>query len=129
MGEEVIFGRAETTTGASSDLNQVTNRGMSDVGPWMTSDGQQGDMIMRMMQRNAQSEALQAQIDAAVKKISDDAYQVALAQMRENREAIDEVVELLIERETISGDEFRDILSKYTKIPEENLKAATASIV
>jgi len=135
--EEVIFGRAETTTGASSDLNQVsnmarqmvTNWGMSDVGPWMTSDGQQGDMIMRMMQRNAQSEALQAQIDAAVKKISDDAYQVALAQMRENREAIDEVVELLIERETISGDEFRDILSKYTKIPEENMKAATASIV
>jgi cell division protease FtsH len=45
---------------------------------------------------------------------------------RENREAIDKIVELLQERETIDGDEFREILSKYTKIPEENLKAAKA---
>merc|ERR1711959_130492 len=128
--EEVIFGRAETTTGASSDLMQVSNMarqmvtafGMSDVGPWSTSEGQSGDMIMRMMARNSMSEKLQADIDVAVKKIADEAYEVALAQIRENREAIEEVTEKLIEEETISGDDFRAILEKYTEIPVENKK-------
>merc|ERR1711879_861984 len=56
--EEVILGRAEVTTGASGDLQQVTNMakqmvinyGMSDIGPWslMDQQAQQGDMIMRM---------------------------------------------------------------------------------
>merc|ERR1712216_1100038 len=116
--EEVIFGRAETTTGASSDLMQVSNMarqmvtafGMSDVGPWSTSEGQSGDMIMRMMARNSMSEKLQADIDVAVKQI------------RDNREAIEEITQKLIEEETISGDEFRAILEKYTKIPAENKK-------
>ena len=47
---------------------------------------------------------------------------------RENREAIDKIVELLQERETISGDEFREILSQYTKIPDENVKAAKSTL-
>lgn len=37
-------------------------------------------------------------------------------------------MELLQERETIDGDEFREILSQYTKIPEENIKAAKSSL-
>merc|ERR1719274_116998 len=110
--EEVIFGRAETTTSASSDLMQVSNMarqmvtafGMSDVGPWAPSSDQSGDMIMRMMARNSMSEKLQADIDREVKKIADEAF--------------DEVVEVLEEKETISGDEFRAILEKYTAIPE-----------
>merc|ERR1719274_402782 len=128
--EEVVFGSAEVTTGASSDLMQVSNMarqmvtafGMSDVGPWAPSSDQSGDMIMRMMARNSMSEKLQADIDREVKKIADEAYEVALQQIRDNREAIDEVVEVLEEKETISGDEFRAILEKYTAIPEENKK-------
>ena len=68
--EEVIFGSPEVTTGASSDLQMVTqlakqmviNYGFSDIGPWSLMDpsAQQGDMIMRMMARNSMSEALQA---------------------------------------------------------------------
>ena len=37
---------------------------------------------------------------------------------RENREAIDKIVELLQEKETIDGAEFRAILSEYTTLPE-----------
>ncbi|BDA44242.1 ATP-dependent zinc metalloprotease FTSH 2, chloroplastic [Coccomyxa sp. Obi] len=136
--EEVIFGDAEVTTGASSDLQQVTNMarqmvvnyGFSDIGPWSLLDpsAQSGDMIMRMMARNGTSESLQRKIDDAVKKIAAEAYETALKHVRENREAIDKIVELLQERETISGDEFREILSQYTKIPEENLKAAKSTL-
>merc|ERR1712065_52236 len=89
--EEVIFGRAETTTGASSDLMGVSNMarqmvtafGMSDVVPWAPSSDQSGDMIMRMMARNSMSEKLQADIDREVKKIADEAYEAALQQIRE----------------------------------------------
>merc|ERR1712151_613572 len=128
--EEVIFGKPEVTTGASSDLNQVSNMarqmvtafGMSDVGPWAPSSDQSGDMIMRMMARNSMSEKLQSAIDREVKRIADEAYQIALSQIRENREAIDEIVEVICGKETISGEEFRSILATYTTIPEENMK-------
>jgi len=33
-------------------------------------------------------------------------------------------VEVLCEKETLTGDEFRELLSKYVKIPEENMVAA-----
>ena len=76
----MVFGEAEVTSGASSDLQQVTNMarqmvinfGMSDIGPWSLMDpsAQSGDVIMRMMARNSMSENLQHRIDDAVKKIS-----------------------------------------------------------
>lgn len=157
--EEVVFGDAEVTTGASSDLQQVTsmakqvskshlfslslpsslslssrsNRelmhaqmvtvfGMSDIGPWALMDpsSQGGDMIMRMMARNSMSEKLAEDIDKAVKAISDKAYEVALGHIRNNRAAMDKIVEVLLEKETLSGEEFRAILSEYTEIPAEN---------
>lgn len=40
------------------------------------------------------------------------------------REAIDKITEELLEKETLTGDEMREILAQYTTIPEENLKAA-----
>jgi len=127
--EEVIFGDAEVTTGASGDLQQVTgmakamvvNYGMSDVGPWsLAQQGGGGDMIMRLMARNQMSESLQAKIDAAVKKLADEAYEVALRQVADNREAMDAIVEVLLQKETIDGHEFRALLSEYVDIPEAN---------
>lgn len=131
--EEVVFGDAEVTTGASSDLQQVTsmarsmviNYGFSEIGPFSLQDpsAQSQDMIMRMMARNSISESLQSRIDAAVKEIAEEAYAVALRQMAENREAVDKIVEVLLEKETMSGDEFREILSQFVAIPQENLDA------
>jgi cell division protease FtsH len=136
--EVVVFGDDEVTTGASGDLQQVSNMakqmvttyGMSDIGPWSLQDqgAQSQDMIMRMMSRNNTSEKLLEQIDGAVKKISDEAYEVALKQIADNREAMDKIVEILCEKETMSGDEFRSILGEYTAIPEENLEAARATV-
>jgi len=129
--EEVIFGHAEVTTGASGDLQQVANMakqmvttfGMSDVGPWALNDpsSQGGDMIMRMMARNAMSEKLANDIDVATKRIADEAYVVALRQIKDNREVIDVIVEELLEAETMTGERFREILSQYVSIPEENI--------
>ncbi|WVZ20482.1 hypothetical protein V8G54_007804 [Vigna mungo] len=128
--EEVIFGEPEVTTGAAGDLQQITSLakqmvttfGMSDIGPWslMDSSAQSADVIMRMMARNSMSEKLAEDIDAAIKRISDEAYEIALSQIRNNREAIDKIVEVLLEKETMSGDEFRALLSEFVEIPAEN---------
>merc|ERR1712193_56382 len=109
--EAVVFGEAEVTTGASSDLQQVTqmakqmvvNYGFSDIGPWSLMDqgAASGDVVMRMMARNSMSENLQRRIDSAVKDIASDAYEVALQQIIDNREAVDRIVEVLLEKETI----------------------------
>ena len=127
--EEIVFGEAEVTTGAGGDLQQVTSMakqmvtafGMSDVGPWAVQDQQSGDMIMRMMAKNSMSEKLQNDIDVAVKKIADEAYVMALKHISENREAMDEIVEELLEVETMDGARFREVLAKYATIPEENI--------
>ena len=136
--EEVIFGEAEVTTGASSDLSQVasmakqmvTTFGMSDVGPWATDDGSAsgGDMIMRMMARNSMSEKLANDIDVATKRIADEAYEVAVKQIKDNREVIDVITEELLEVETMTGERFREILSQYVKIPEENIPREIAMV-
>lgn len=103
-------------------LQMVVTFGMSDIGPWslMDSSAQSGDVIMRMMARNSMSEKLAEDIDAAVKQISDKAYEIALSHIRNNREAMDKIVEVLLEKETMTGDEFRAILSEFVEIPVEN---------
>ncbi|MED6171534.1 ATP-dependent zinc metalloprotease FTSH 2, chloroplastic [Stylosanthes scabra] len=126
----VIFGEPEVTTGAAGDLQQITGLakqmvttfGMSDIGPWslMDASAQSADVIMRMMARNSMSEKLAEDIDAAIKRLSDEAYEIALGHIRNNREAIDKIVEVLLEKETMTGDEFRALLSEFIEIPAEN---------
>ncbi|GMY08878.1 ATP-dependent zinc metalloprotease FTSH 2, chloroplastic [Fagus crenata] len=128
--EEVIFGEPEVTTGAAGDLQQITGLakqmvttfGMSEIGPWslMDSSAQSADVFMRMMARNSMSEKLAEDIDDAIKRISDRGYEIALRHIKNNREAIDKIVEVLLEKETMSGDEFRAILSEFVEIPVEN---------
>merc|ERR1712159_67597 len=55
------------------------------------------------------------------KRIADEAYEVAVKQIRENREAIDAITEELLEVETMTGERFREILSQYAEIPEVNI--------
>ncbi|KAL6605901.1 hypothetical protein ACP70R_041554 [Stipagrostis hirtigluma subsp. patula] len=132
--EEVIFGEPEVTTGAAGDLQQVTQVarqmvttfGMSEIGPWVLTEpaAQSGDVVMRMLARNSMSEKLAADIDRAVKHIIDQAYEVAKAHVRRNRAAIDQLVDVLMEKETLTGDEFRAILSEYVDIGKEQRETA-----
>ena len=48
-----------------------------------------------------------------------DCYKDTYSIVSKNREAMDTIVDLLIEKETLDGDEFVNILSKFTKIPEK----------
>jgi cell division protease FtsH len=126
--EEVVFGDAEVTTGAGNDLQQVsgmarqmvTRFGMSDLGP-LSLEGQSSEVFLGrdLMVRSEYSEEIAARIDAQVRAIVEHCYDDARRIIRENRVVIDRLVDLLIEKETIDGEEFRQIVAEYTDIPEK----------
>ncbi|KKD39731.1 ATP-dependent zinc metalloprotease FtsH2 [Limnoraphis robusta Tam1] len=126
--EEVIFGDAEVTTGAGGDLQQVagmarqmvTRYGMSDLGP-LSLESQQGEVFLGrdFATRTDYSNRIASRIDSQIKEIADHCYQQACQIIRENRVVIDRLVDLLIEKETIDGDEFRQIVAEYTEVPEK----------
>jgi cell division protease FtsH len=126
--EDVIFGRDEITTGAGNDLQQVTNMarqmvtrfGMSELGP-ISLESQTGEVFLGRdwMTRSEYSEAIAARIDAQVRAIVEECYETAKQIIRENRAVADRLVDLLIEKETIDGDEFRQIVAEYTTVPEK----------
>ncbi|MDA0866835.1 MAG: ATP-dependent zinc metalloprotease FtsH [Cyanobacteria bacterium] len=128
--EDVIFGQAEVTTGASSDLQRVTSLarqmvtrfGMSDLGP-LSLEGAQEEVFLgrNWLNRSEYSEEIGSSIDAQVHAIVDRCYGQAKQIMLENRLVIDRLVDLLVEKETLDGDEFRQIVSEYTAIPQKTL--------
>ncbi len=126
--EDVIFGSAEVTTGAGNDLQQVTGMarqmvtrfGMSDLGP-LSLESQSGEVFLGRdwMTRSEYSESIASRIDAQVRIIVEDCYDLSKRIMRENRTVMDRLVDLLIEKETIDGEEFRQIVAEYTDVPEK----------
>ncbi len=126
--EQVIFGDAEVTTGAGNDLQQVTGMarqmvtrfGMSDLGP-VSLESQQGEVFLGRdwMTRSEYSEEIAARIDAQVRSIVEHCYEETCRIIRDNRVVIDRLVDLLIEKETIDGDEFRRIVAEYVDVPEK----------
>jgi cell division protease FtsH len=126
--EEVIFGDAEVTTGAGGDLQQVTSMarqmvtrfGMSKLGP-LSLESQSGEVFLggNWGARSEYSDEVAAQIDREVRKIVVECHEEALKIMRENRTLIDRLVDLLIEKETLDGGEFRQIVAEYTVVPEK----------
>jgi cell division protease FtsH len=126
--EEVIFGDSEVTTGAGGDLQQVTSMarqmvtrfGMSKLGP-LSLESQSGEVFLggNWGARSEYSDEVAAQIDQQVREIVAQCHQEALKIMRENRSVVDRLVDLLIEKETIDGEEFRQIVAEYTVVPEK----------
>ncbi|MCL1463072.1 ATP-dependent zinc metalloprotease FtsH2 [Argonema galeatum] len=126
--EDVIFGDAEVTTGAGGDLQQVagmarqmvTRFGMSDLGP-LSLESQSSEVFLGrdLGMRSEYSEEIASRVDAQVRKIVEHCYEDAKRIVRENRTAIDRLVDLLVEKETIDGEEFRQILAEYTVLPEK----------
>ena len=128
--EQVIFGDPEITTGASSDLQQVTNLarqmvtrfGMSNIGPMALEDENTGQVFLggNMTSDSEYAENIADRIDNEVCKIIDYCEQKAIEIIFDNRVIIDLIVEKLLDVETMDGDEFRQLLSTYTLLPTKD---------
>ena len=126
--EEVVFGLSEITTNASNDLQQVTNLarqmvtryGMSTVGP-ISLDSGGGQVFLGGSFKNGSelSSTLADKVDDQVKVIVTHCYIQAIDIIKKNRVVMDQLVDRLIQEETIEGDEFRKYVASYTKLPEK----------
>ncbi|MEM8806600.1 MAG: ATP-dependent zinc metalloprotease FtsH [Cyanobacteria bacterium P01_G01_bin.38] len=128
--EDVVFGADEVTTGASSDIEMVTNiardmvtrYGMSELGQLALESGNDEVFLGQgFMQRSEYSEEVAAKIDQQVRDMASACYTKANQILKNNRPLLDRLVDMLIERETIDGDEFRHIVSEYVDLPEKDL--------
>lgn len=115
--EEVVCGTV--TTGASNDIEQATRLARAMVTKYGMS--QKYDMMQLETTSNsylggdtslACSSATSADVDAEVLQIIKDAHEKARRIISENMEIMHEAASYLIEKETITGDEFMAIVNK-----------------
>jgi cell division protease FtsH len=134
--EDLVF--HEVTTGASNDLEKVTDTakrmvmryGMSDkLGPRVL--GRNGDMPFlgrEMGHEPDYSEEVAREIDDEVRRIIEEGHELALKVLREHMDDLHRISQVLIERETIDKDQFIRLLAGESEEdvfePEEKTPAA-----
>ena len=116
--EEVVFG--SITSGASNDIEKATQIARAMITRYGMSD--QFGMVALETVNNpylggdsslACSPETSARVDAEVQSLIAAAHDKAVTILKQNRELMDELAAYLLEKETITGAEFMDILRKY----------------
>lgn len=107
--EEVVYGEHEVTSGASSDFNTATSLAYSMVTKWGMSD--KVGFIHHTPERKISSELRQL-IDTEVKNILDERYKFAKQLLIDNRKDLDAIAKLLLEKETVNGEELKTLVGR-----------------
>ena len=120
VAEEIVYGEDEVTTGASNDLQQVarvarqmvTRFGMSErLGPVALGRSQGGMFLGRDIAAERDfSEETAATIDEEVSQLVEEAYRRATAVLSDNRSVLDELADMLVEKETVDAEELQELL-------------------
>ena len=120
--EEVVFG--SVTTGASNDIEQATKLARAMVTRFGMSE--KYDMMGLETGNNAYlggdnaltcSAETAAEIDREVLRIVKQAHEKARGILTDNRAILDEAAAFLLQRETITGEEFMTIVRRHASIP------------
>lgn len=115
--EELIFGKDNMTTGASNDIEQATKLARALITRYGMTD--EFDMVALETVQNqylggdtalACAEDTASRIDARVVEIVKEAHEKAFAILKENQEKLHELAAHLLEKETITGEEFMALL-------------------
>ena len=119
--EEIKFGARKVTSGASSDIAAATNLARAMVTEWGLSDKlgpvlyaeNTGEVFLgkSVTQRRNMSEETAKQVDAEIKALVVNAYNGATELLKEHQADWEKLAEALIEYETLSGEEIKDILA------------------
>ena len=100
----------------------VTYYGMSDLGQLALEDENTRTLSNDFYANPPEySEEIAKQIDQEIRRIILAGYQEAKNIIIENRTIIDRLVDILIEKETIDGDEFRKFVKTYQKDLDKQL--------
>jgi len=136
VAEELVFGREKVTTGAANDIEQatslarrmVTQFGMSDkIGTIAVGDQEHEIFLGReLSHRREISERLSESVDQEVKRFIDEAYRRAREILEANREMLDRMSMVLLERETIDREEI-DAIARGEELPPRPASPAPAT--
>jgi len=122
--EELIYD--DVTTGAESDLEQVTRIARQMVGRWGMSDaigpisvlpGPNDEPTFFPGHDGNMSEATRELIDREVRRIVDEAYDAALATLRDHRDQLEALTKALLEHETLDEREAYEIAGLGDRVP------------
>ncbi len=143
VAEELKFGPKKITSGASSDIAAATNLARSMVTEWGMSDKlgpvlyaeNTGEVFLgkSVTQSRNMSEETAKLVDAEIKSLVVNAYQEATKLLTEHKADWEKLSEALIEYETLSGEEIKDLLdgkpiNKDTDAPVAPEKRTQASL-
>jgi cell division protease FtsH len=131
VAEEMFYG--ETTSGTQQDLKQatdlarrmVTEWGMSELGP--VAFGQEEEPIFlgkEIARHKDYSEETAREIDAAVRRIMTNCYEVAKEILTEHRDQLEKMTDELVERETLTDAEVRELLGLPKRDSSNDLSQA-----
>lgn len=121
--EEIIFG--ELSTGAQNDLEKATmlahrmieNFGMSDVlGPISLGTERGAKFLVGdygLGSDRDYSDSTAEIIDQEIKRVLTDNYERVKGILEERKDSIEGITEVLLDKETLEGDEFRALMKKY----------------
>ena len=128
VSEELYFG--EISTGASDDFRKatriarsmVTEYGMSDLGPVQLEEKEGNVFLGRDYDKVKNfSDTVALEIDQEVRKIVDGCYKQATKILKENKDLVFRISDVLIKHETITKEEIEELvetgkLSKYEEV-------------
>ena len=117
VAEELKFG--SVTTGASNDIEQATRLARGMITRYGMSE-EFGMVALETINNQylggdtslACSNETATKIDAAVVAVVKQAHEKAVGIIRENMNKLDEIAQFLLEKETITGEEFMEILNR-----------------
>ncbi|MEE9587857.1 MAG: cell division protein FtsH, partial [Hyphomicrobiaceae bacterium] len=129
VAEEVIFGYEKVTSGASQDIKMatqiaramVTQYGMSEkLGPLAYGDNEEEVFLGHSITRTQNlSEDTQKMVDSEIHHLVDEGYDTARVIITERLDELHIIANGLLEYETLSGKEIRDLLDGKSPIRED----------
>lgn len=121
VSEEIVFG--EISAGAANDIEKITKIakamvrvfGMSSLGPIQYADPQGNVFLGRdYTSSNDYSAGVASEIDKEVRKIIDECYEQCREILTENRALLDLIAETLIEEETLTSEQIKNLVEYGT---------------
>ena len=141
VAEELIFGPDKVSNGASGDIKMATDQARRMVTEWGMSEklgmiayGENSQEVFlghSVTQSKNLSEETARQIDAEIRRIIDEAYARCKGILSENIDELHLLAKGLLEHETLSGDEIRQVIKGEPVVrnrPDEPVPAGRGSV-
>ena len=115
VAEEIIYGGESVTTGASNDLEKV-----SDIARKMVTSYGMSEKMGNLTYGKSEEHVFMG--DKEIKRIVDERYQIAKDLLSQNRDMLEFISKALLERETLDEKEFDDLMNEVYQRRENHIE-------